>query len=366
MRVCIDASPLLVRSVGVKTYFYHWLLHLTRASTEDTILAFPWMQQIGFLNHEASNLGFLATFLRLGLLQCANSNIPYALKILRPQADLFHVSNLLRNPPKNMPLSATIYDCTVWLLPQFHRPENVREFKGFAAAVFKRAKGLIAISESTRFDAVRLLGLDPGRIEVIYPGVSDAYFEAAPRQPSPLPRPYILCVGTIEPRKNVNLLLDAYAQLSASTREEFDLVVVGPVGWKSESTMARLQAPPPGVRYLGYIPESDMPAIVAGAAVVAYPSLYEGFGLPVAEAMACGVPVVTSTVSSLPEVVGDGGLLVDPQSVSDTRSALERLLGTPSLRSRLGKCGAVRARALFRWPICAQRSLEFFRKVTSN
>jgi glycosyltransferase involved in cell wall biosynthesis len=366
MKVCIDATPLLLRSVGVKTFVYHWLEHLLEASTEGEIFAFPWIRQLGPLNHEASQLGFLSTCLRLGLTRCANRRVPFISTLITPKADLFHVSNQFRNPSPKVPLSATIYDSTVWLFPEFHTQADIRADQTLSEAVFARAKGLIAISESTRCDAVRILGLNPDRVEVIYPGVSDAYFRAVAPQPSRLPKPYVLFVGTIEPRKNLDLLLEGYAQLAPSVRDEFDLVIAGPFGWKSEKTLARLKAGLPGVRYLGYVPQSELPGLMAGASVLAYPSFYEGFGLPVAEAMACGVPVITSTESSLPEVAGEAALLVDPHSVDDMRSALDTLLSTPRLRHRLGQCGANRARQLFRWSICAQRSLEFFRRVTSS
>jgi glycosyltransferase involved in cell wall biosynthesis len=366
MKICIDATPLLLRSVGVKTYIYHWLDHLLRASNEETIVAFPWIRQLGSLNHDTSQLGFFSTSVRIALLRCANHRLPLALKLLMPEADLFHVSNQLREPPTNLRLSATIHDFTTWLFPELHTQANLQADKHFAEAVLKRASALIAVSENTRVDAVRVLGLNPNRIEVIYPGVSDSYFAAVPRPSQRFPRPYILFVGTIEPRKNLALLLEAYELLSTSVREGFDLVIVGPPGWKSEATLARLQAPPRGVRYLGYVPECEMPALVAGATTLACPSLYEGFGFPVAEAMACGVPVVTSAVSSLPEIAGEGALFVDPRSVSDIRSALETVLSTPTLRQKLGQSGARRAQQLFRWSTCAQHSLKFFRKVIGN
>jgi glycosyltransferase involved in cell wall biosynthesis len=366
MKICVDATPLLLRSVGVKTYLYHWLDHLIKESDEGTIVAFPSIKRLGALNHDASQLGFFSTAWRRALIAGANRKLPLATRLWMPKADLFHISSQFREPPSGLPLSATIYDFTVWLFPELHPEANIRADKHLAATVFQRAKGLIAISESTRQDAVRLLGVDPRRIQVIYPGVSESYFQAVPSGSSRFPRPYILFVGTIEPRKNVDLLLDAYSQLRASVRAEFDLVVAGPFGWKSAKTLARLQTPPPGVHYLGYVPESEMPALFAGATVLAYPSLYEGFGLPVAEAMACGVPVITSAVSSLPEVAGEGALLVDPRSVSNLVSALDRVLGDPSLRQALGKFGADRARKVFRWPVCAQQSLQFFQKVISN
>jgi alpha-1,3-rhamnosyl/mannosyltransferase len=254
---------------------------------------------------------------------------------------------------------------TTRLFPHLHTESNIRSDKYFGDTVLKRAKGLIAISNHTRTDTIKLVGVNPDRIEVIYPGVSEKYF-AAKAVPGRFGKPYMLFVGTIEPRKSVGVLLDAYLQLPNSVKGQIDLIVAGPPGWKAEGTMARLQAPPPGVRYLGYVPEDAMPGLVAGATAMVYPSLYEGFGLPVAEAMACGVPVITSAVSSLPEVAGEGGLLVDPQSVSELCSAMNLLLTNPDLRRNLAEKGNARARSLYRWSVCAERSMAFFHRIIGN
>jgi alpha-1,3-rhamnosyl/mannosyltransferase len=172
----------------------------------------------------------------------------------------------------------------------------------------------------------------------------------------------VLYVGTIEPRKNVDALLDAYAGLKPSVRAEFDLVIAGATGWAAQSTLDRLAAPAEGVRYLGYVSEAQLPALTAGATTLAYPSLYEGFGLPVAQAMAAGVPVLTSNVSSLPEISGDAALLVDPRSVAEITAALERLLLSSSLRDKLSASGLQKARD-YRWENCARSSLKFFHRI---
>jgi alpha-1,3-rhamnosyl/mannosyltransferase len=172
----------------------------------------------------------------------------------------------------------------------------------------------------------------------------------------------VLCVGAIEPRKNLDALLDAWQQLRPTLREEFDLVIAGATGWAAPATRARLEAGVPGLRCLGYVRERDLPGLTAAATVFAYPSLYEGFGFPVVQAMAAGVPVLTSDVSSLPEVAGDAAVLVDPRSVAGIAAGLERLLESPSLRARLAHAGKLRARA-FQWEECARRSLRFFERV---
>ncbi|MBZ5606792.1 MAG: glycosyltransferase family 4 protein [Acidobacteriia bacterium] len=357
MRILIDATPLLLRSAGVKTYTYHWIQHLMQEAGNEQILTFPRIERLAALDHERSIFSSARTFSRLGLLFLAN-RLP-ALPLISwmtPRADVFHVSNQVRNPPRSVKLTATLYDLTCRLMPELHTPANIRADESLAKNVLAKAAGLIAISENTRNDAVRLLGLNPERIEVIYPGVADVYFGAQPR---PAERPYVLYLGTIEPRKNVDALLDAWE--GSRLRNDFDLVIAGPRGWSSEKTMARLASRPRGVRYLGYVPEDELPGLTAGAAVFVYPSLYEGFGLPVAQALAAGVPVISSNVSSLPEVTGDAALLVDPRSPAEIRAALDKVLASPSLQQQLRAAGLARA-GQFRWAACARKSLEFFRR----
>jgi glycosyltransferase involved in cell wall biosynthesis len=273
------------------------------------------------------------------------------------RADVFHVSNQIRNFPKKIKLTATIYDLTCRLMPELHTAANIRADESLAKNILQKADGLIAISENTRADAIRLLDLDPERVQVIYPGVPEVYFGA---QPTPAERPYVLYVGTVEPRKNVDTLLDAWQGFRL--RHDFDLVIVGSSGWGSAKTMTRLLSRPQGVRYLGYVPEDELPGLTAGATAFLYPSLYEGFGFPVAQAMAAGVPVITSNTSCLPEVAGEGALLVDPRSPAEIQAALEKLLTSQTLRDQLRTAGTARARQ-YRWDACARQSLEFFRRL---
>jgi alpha-1,3-rhamnosyl/mannosyltransferase len=241
-------------------------------------------------------------------------------------------------------------------MPQLHTEGNVRADRTFAENILRQADGLIAVSENTRQDAVRLLRIPPDRIQTIHSGIPEEYFTARPLRRE---RPYALFVGTIEPRKNLDGLLDAWRQLKPELRQEFDLVVAGPQGWGSGKTMARARAE---AIYLGYIPEADLPGLVAGATVFVYPSLYEGFGFPVAQAMAAGVAVLTSNNSCLPEITADGARLVDAKSAIEIAQGLTRLLESESQRAELAARGRRRAQ-LFRWETCAAQSLEFFHRV---
>jgi alpha-1,3-rhamnosyl/mannosyltransferase len=370
-RIAIDATPLLLRSSGVKNYVYYWIRGLEQLATSDTISAFPFLGPLRELNHEASALGYWQTWARLGLVIASNYSPLPILNLATRGYDIFHMSNILvRNPPTNRLRTATLHDMTCWIMPEFHTAANVAAAKDFGERVARTADGLIAVSTWTRDDAVRLLRLEPERVEVIHSGVADAFFQvseaeaAAARARHKLARPYVLFVGTIEPRKNLDTLLDAWQQLDSSLRDEFELILGGPIGWGNVRVVERARALA-GVRYIDYVPESDLPGITAGATVFAYPSLYEGFGFPVAQALAAGTPVLTSNVSSLPEVTGPAAVLVDPRSPGEIAAGLDRLLSSPDLRDELRKQGRERADQ-FRWRECARRSLDFFHRVMAR
>lgn len=355
MRVLIDATSLLLRSAGVKSYTYNWIRALRQIAAPGEIQAFPFLNGLGHFTHERSVLSPLETYPRLAMLYAVNAPGNPMLEWLASRAGVFHVSNQLRrNIPKRPRITATLHDLTCWLMPELHTAANVRADHFFAEHTLKRADGLIAVSENTRQDAIRILGIAPDKIVTIHSGVPAEYFDATPLR---RPKPYVLFVGTIEPRKNLDTLLDAWSGMRF--RDDLDLIVAGPPGWSSEHVMARLTSGEPGVKYLGYVAEEEMPALTAGATAFVYPSLYEGFGFPVAQAMAAGVAVITSNTSCLPEIAGDGALLIDPKSVAELRAALERVLDSESLRAELSSKGRARA-AHYTWEECARQSLAFF------
>ena len=365
MRVTIDGIPLLVRSAGIKNYLYYWTRHLRReANGSVKIRLFPYLGDPEGLDHEGSVTNPLSTATRLGLLFVMNRTPAAFSEWVIPATDIFHACKVL-HPPRGARLTATVHDLTCWLMPETHRPANVAADRYFADRIFKRADGLIAPSEATRDDAVRILGIAPEKFRVIYHGIADPYFRVTPadaeaaRSRFGLKRPYLLAVGTIEPRKNLDLLLDAYEALPASIRQEFELVFAGPPGWAQTTTKARLEHPPAGVRYIGYVDEEAMPGLFAGATALVYPSLYEGFGFPVAQAMAAGTPVITSNVSALPEVAGGAAVLIDPRSQGGLRDSMRDLLTAPSERARLIELGRANAQR-FSWAESARQSLRFF------
>jgi glycosyltransferase involved in cell wall biosynthesis len=367
MRLMVDGTSLLLGSAGAKTLIYYWIENLRRGAGKNQLSVFPYVNAWRDLDHNHSQMGPLATQARLSIVRFSNLTRTSILNFPARGQDVFHTSQHLIKPPTCTRLTATFLDATCWLLPEAHTPQNVYATKLYAKRVLEKADGIIAISEATRADAIRVLRLAEDKVHRIYPSVPDSYFTvdeasiASSSQRYRLHKPYLLYVGAIEPRKNLGRLLDAFAALPKSLREQYELIVAGPALWDSQSVVQRLAAET-GTRYLGYVPESDLPALTAGAYAFVYPSLYEGFGLPLAQAMAAGVPAVTSTTSSLPEVAGEGALFVNPYSVEDLRGAIERLLLSPDLRARLAAHTRTHAER-FRWQRNASQSWDFFERI---
>ena len=370
LTVSFDICPLLVRSAGVKTYLYHWIRAI-RSTGRLQIRTYPLALGDQPLDHERSLFPAPATLWALfrvgrpGVLTARLFGPP------RPRADVFHASVLTYVAPRRTLLTSTIYDLTHLLNPELHRAGTLTAQRHFEDYLLPRCRALVCISESTRRDAERFLRFPAKNLHVIYPGIDPRFFDARPwfaessRKPAwaaKLPASYVLFLSTIEPRKNLDRLLDAWLKLPRDLRLEHPLVVAGPEGWHAAATMERLRYHAPEVIYLGYVPEGEILGLVAGATVFACPSLYEGFGFPLAQAMAAGVPCLTSANSSLQEIAGDAALLVDPLSVSGIRHGLQRLLEHPELRQRYSAWGRQRARQ-FTWERSAQQAADFFESL---
>lgn len=247
---------------------------------------------------------------------------------------LFHSPNYYL-PSHPGPSVSTFHDMSVFRHPEFHPQERVRYMVKELDVALKRVNVVVTDSEHARGELLHYSGFSAQRVLTVPLAVSADFYPrseidcAAVLQGHGLSfQGYCLYAGTIEPRKNIARLLDAFEMLPLSLRNRFPLVVVGYRGWKSEALHERLvRAEAQGwARYLGFVSSDDLPIVYAGARAFAFPSIYEGFGLPVLEAMASGVPVVCSTASSLPEVAGDCALMCDPQDVEGLAVLLERAI----------------------------------------
>jgi alpha-1,3-rhamnosyl/mannosyltransferase len=359
--VTVDIAPFLVNSAGVKTYLYQWLRALRQESAGRLrIGTFPVEYADEPLRLEKSIFDLAPTVTGLARLAGANR-----LRVGLPSGDVFHATHLMHRLPPSKAVTATLYDLTYRLFPETHTSGTIECHRRFDSRVLPHCRRVFCISESTARDAARLHRIPEDRIVVTYPGVDDRFFDGDPsaaRAALHLPARFILCLGTIEPRKNTIALLDAYLGLPKDVRDEYPLLFAGGAGWRSGESLARIRDAAPSVRRLGFVPEEHLPGAVAAATILAYPSLYEGFGIPVAQAMAARVPVLTSNVSSMPEVVGDAGVLADPKSVESIREGLLRLATSPDLRAKLAEAARTRAER-FRWSGNARRSAQVFEEL---
>lgn len=274
------------------------------------------------------------------------------------------------------PVVFVVHDLTVLTHPECHTVDNrIHTLEGCLQA-FVTGATFLAVSEATALELGRHLDLPRSEVAMVHNGL-DPHFTSLPasdptaahllRHRFGLPPGYLLAVGSLEPRKNLERLIAAHASLPNALRQTRPLVVVGSGGWRNESLEDALRAAEArgDVRRMGRVSGSDLLHLYRGASLFAYPSLAEGFGLPVLEAMACGTPVLTSDRSSMPEVAGDAARLVDPEDVDALRGALERLLTSPDERAELSRRGIERAKN-FSWTRAAAEIVDLCGSTLRN
>ena len=315
--------------------------------------------------------------------------LPVPVEAITGALDVFYSPDFVLPPtlPRTRTL-LTVHDLSFLRCPDAFVPALRRYLERVVPRSIARAERVLADSEATRADLVALLGALPEKVQVLYSGVHPRF------RPQPEPgeaervraryglgdAPYALSVGTLQPRKNYPRLIQAFAHLrtgeSANQRmanggsqtcrlADLQLVIAGGRGWLYEETLAEAGKHAARVRVLGFVDDGDLPALYRNAALFVFPSLYEGFGLPVLEAMACGVPVICSNASSLPEVAGDAALLVDPLDTDGLAAAMARVLGDVGLRQQMIARGFAQA-ARFTWEKAARQLLAAFDALGRN
>lgn len=411
MRVGFDVSNLYPEMAGVYTYSHELLTHLAllddppeislidaTGRADVTQLRSVLNSQLGLDNFVRVRMTWPIVHLKAGpwkedyrtrrlayafdshvvipVAQIADQ-IPLVASLRLPRkavnVDLIHWSDSAFLNIRGVPHVMTIHDTIVLRSRSWHPAADVRYHERRLRQAAKYSTRIIVDSDSTRRDVVSLLGVRPERIDVI------------PLAPGPTFRPpddvtlmrgvlarygletgaYVIFVGTIEPRKNLVRMATAFkAAVLLANDASTKLVIAGKVGWLAEPILRDLKALGLGERLvmLGRVPLEDLPALVGGAMALAYVSLYEGFGLPPLEAMACGTPVIASNSSSIPEVVGDAGILVDPYSVKDITAALQRIFADDTLRRELSNRGLARASG-FTWTKTAQMTVATYRRA---
>ena len=377
IRIGIDISRTIEEATGVGYYAKNLVHALAKVDAENDYLlygifydCFPkhWKQALipksrNFRLHQRNSLSWFAR-------KKWENGGKYKEKLLG-KIDLLH-STAYTMPPVSKPkVVVTIHDLSCFVYPQCHTEANYQFVIRNVHPAARRADFLIADSENTRREIIRFLHVPEEKIKVIHLAAGDAFHEnvspesiARIRNKYRIEKPYFFAVGSIEPRKNLASALIAFKALLEIRRIDHQFVITGGKGWENESfyrLLKKLKIDDYLV-FTGYVPEKDLPALYQGAEVFVYPSFYEGFGLPVLEAMSSGTPVITSNTSSLPEVAGDAAILVNPAEIFELYEAMEALVTSPSLREDLKRKGLEQSKK-FTWEKTARQTLEVYRNV---
>ena len=355
MRIGFDVTPILAPMTGVAIYASNLLHHLSQIPGVDVV---PLTNRAPHGTPRANKTLWMQTLL------------PW--QLLNDHLDTCHFTNYVASLWTPCPTVVTVHDMTVWLYPQYHYPRRLVAMRPIIPLVVRRAKAVIAVSHATKRDLVRILNIPEAKVHVVHsapaphfqPLAAGVDREALRRQLG-LPEQYILHVGTIEPRKNLVRLVEAFACLRAAGAPQH-LLFAGPRGWKSEPVYATVEQLGMGsaVHFLGHVPDESLVAMYNLADVVAFPSLYEGFGLPLVEAMACGTPVVTSGRGALREIGGQAAEFIDPESVDSLAGGLRRVLADAQRAQELKVRGLAQA-ALYSWQATASATLRVHKACLS-
>lgn len=368
MRIGIDYTAAVRQTAGIGRYTRLLIQTLARLDREGDYLLFSagrqpegaaWPENFALRQLPLSDRHMAIIWQRLRL--------PLPIEWLTGRLDLFHSPDFVLPPVRRARTLLTVHDLSFMRYPECSSPPLLAYLIEAVPRSVAAADRILADSECTRQDLIALLGVPAERIDVVYAGVEDRFrpqsAEAvdAAKARYGIERPYILGLGTLQPRKNFARLIEAYALVRQREGIPHTLVIGGGEGWLSEGiheTIDRLGLREV-VRLIGFVDDQDLPALYTGADLFAFPSLYEGFGIPVLEAMGCETPVVTSRASSLPEVAGEAALLVDPLDVEELADALTRGLGDLELRTKLVAAGKGQV-SRFTWQAAAQSLLRVY------
>jgi glycosyltransferase involved in cell wall biosynthesis len=292
-------------------------------------------------------------------------------RLLAQSIDVYHATDYWIPKLAGVPVVATLHDAIPLSHPEWATPKHRTVKNIYMRAAAHWAEVIITVSAAMVPGVVEQFRVSAERVTVIHNGVDDEWFQRIPPETRRtilaqyrLAPGFFLTVGTLQPRKNLARLLAAYRALPARIRREHPLVIVGQMGWGMDDLLPAIRAAQAAgeVFWLDYVPDAELRTIFQSAHALVFPSLYEGFGMPVVEAFASGVPVLTSNVSALPEVAGDAALQVDPRDVEAIRDAMLRLADDSALCARLIVAGSLRARQ-FSWRTCAEQVVAVYRKV---
>jgi glycosyltransferase involved in cell wall biosynthesis len=375
MHVALNAQLLSFaenyRSGGISRVIYHLLAELGRDSRGHTFHVFlptaPTTNGWGKLNFHPSGSHTVKPSVRIAWEQAV---LPRQLAALKPRPDLLHGLAYALPVAWTGAGIVTIYDLSFLRFPKAFNLTNRIYLTATTRATVRRARRVLTISEHARRDIVRLLSVPEQRVDVTYPAAEDR-FRLLPalevdafRVARGLPEGFVFALGTLEPRKNLVGLLHAYARMRAP---RVPLYVAGGSGWRFSPIFdtVRQLGLQDDVHFLGFVPEDELPLWYNAARLFAFPSLYEGFGLPVLEAMACGTPVVTSTAASLPEVAGQAAVLIPPQDTNRLAQEMERVLDDPQRQMEMRAAGRIQA-SRFSWRAMTDQTIASYERAVGQ
>jgi len=368
-RIAIDVIPLLGRLTGVGHYIRELVHQFGKLSPQ-----YEYVYYYGYFSKRILTAGKrihgIKDFLsKMPLVRTSLRGFRGTVaKYHRAEFDLYFEPNFIPLDIRAKSIVTTVHDFSFQLFPEAHPKDRVEYFRKSFLKNVRRSTKIITDSGYTKIEAIDILRVPGDMITPIHLGVDHGLFKIYPREAQDtcrrelgLPEKFILFVGTREPRKNLGRLVQAYAELPGPVQREFSLVLVGPRGW-GESDPARGKKLANRVMVLDYLDTQKLALAYNLASALAYPSLYEGFGLPPLEAMACGCPVVVSNVAALPEVCGDAAVYVDPNDIQSIAAGMQRVLSDETLRSDLIERGLRRAKN-FTWEKTAGETLKVFDEI---
>lgn len=381
LKLAVNAGALLAPTTGVGQYVQHLMQEVVKFDEIDArfFYAKAWSEAVGpppnavwrGARRLRTSLGPILP--NAYLLSRWYQQLNFWRGTRRTSFDLYHEPNFV--PFRfNGPTVVTIHDLSFMEYPDSHPKDRVSALNKYVPWAVNNAEHVIVDSEFIRREVISAFAISEAKVSAVHLGVSDRFYprEAAGCAPwlstqELSYRGYVLAVGTIEPRKNVLGLIQAYAALPQKIRARFPLVIAGMKGWRDAEINARLKGirGQLDVRVLGYVESAMLPILYAGARVLAYPSIYEGFGLPPLEAMASRTPVIAADRSSIPEVVGSAAILVDPYDTAAISEQLRRLLEDDDAANKFAEAGLERAKR-FTWKLCAARTVEIYKQCVGT
>jgi len=362
-KVIIDSLSLLGSLTGIGRYTYETAKELAKLNHYQFSYFYGYISDTLMTPSSAKRKKTLRSWIiKNPLIKSIIRTIMFRLSgIIAPRYDLYWQPNFIPNRSiKADKIVATVHDFSWEIYPEFQPRERVVYFQKYFYPSIQQCDHIITGSQFTKREIIERVGISPDKISVIYHGVNHAVFY--PRMLKKPEQKYILAVGSIEPRKNLKNLLMAYGMLDKNFRDEYHLILVGASGWNNDEIVNDIKSLSQWVHYSGYVSDEELAELYGNAAVFIYPSIYEGFGIPPLEAMSCGIPVIVSSASTLPEVCADAAYYIDPMDCKDIKEGMLKVLNDEELKKVLILKGLARAKE-FSWEKSAAEHQIVFEKV---